>query len=189
MDWAENGGDHQKGADAVGVLGLRLPPDLSTPPPPEGPLALSPVSCVLCGRYGLSHRLICARCLVCGCGCCGMCYVVWGMCVCRCRDRGGGGRGPAHGHSSLRSASLSLSLRYYSIIAEVRGVGVCEAYNFQNLLPKTPKIFLMRRAMALRAPRRPNTLMTALGAIIKHLILEPLFVFRLWGLGTDFAYL
>ena len=56
---------------------------------------------------------------------------------------------------------------------------MCEAYNFQNLLHKTPTNFRLRRAMALRAPRRPNTLMTALAAIIKHLILEPLLALQL----------
>ena len=121
--------------------------------------------------------MICApgavRCVgVCAVVCVMLCGV---MCVCSVVGIQGGRRVSGSRTRSQPalclslSLSLSLSLRYYS-----RGVGVCEAYNFQNLLPKTPNIFRLRRALALRAPLRPNTLMTELGAIIKHLILEPL---------------
>ena len=99
-----------------------------------------------------------------------VCVMLCGVCACVGVGIGAAGVGVPHTVTAACALPLSLSLRYYSIIAEVRGVGVCEAYNFQNLLPKKPNIFRLRRAMALRAPRRPNTLMTALGAIIKHLI-------------------
>jgi hypothetical protein len=102
-----------------------------------------------------------------GC-CCDMCYVC-GVCACV------GGR-LRRGSRKRPQPALCLCLCLSALIYCTAEYS-CVSYNFQISRPKqnAQKYYYLRRAMAFRASAgRPKALMTALGAITKHLTLEPL---------------